>query len=119
MNLSDFRCGETHHHPEKVAAASGAMLTDAQLDRMFDLFRTIADPTRLRILAALRMGEMCVCDLADTLNLTQSAVSHQLSYLRASRTVKCRRDGKQVLYSLHDSHVMSIFEMCAKHAQEE
>ena len=84
-----------------------------------DTFSALGDPTRVRILDALSHGELCVCDLAAVLRLSQSAVSHQLRLLRGLRLVRPRRDGRVVFYSLDDQHIMSIFNQTLQHVQEQ
>ena len=84
-----------------------------------DTFSALGDPTRVRILDALSHGELCVCDLAAVLRLSQSAVSHQLRLLRNIRLVKPRRDGRIVFYSLDDQHIMAIFKQTLQHVEEE
>ena len=84
-----------------------------------DLFKVFGDSTRLRILCVLMEQEICVADLADTLEMTQSAISHQLRTLKQSKLVKSRRDGKMVYYSLDDDHVRSIIETGREHIEEE
>lgn len=84
-----------------------------------DLFKVFGDSTRLRILCVLMDQEICVADLAETLEMTQSAISHQLRTLKQSKLVKSRRDGKMVYYSLDDDHVRSIIETGREHIEEE
>ena len=83
-----------------------------------DTFSALGDPTRVRILDALSHGELCVCDLAAVLRLSQSAVSHQLRLLRNIRLVRPRREGRVVFYSLDDQHIISIFRQTLQHVQE-
>ena len=88
---------------------------------LFDLaefFKVFGDSTRIRILYALRETELCVCDIASLLDLTQTAVSHQLRVLKQSKLVKARRSGKTVFYSLDDSHIHSILDMGIHHLEE-
>ena len=82
------------------------------------LFKAFGDETRVRILFTIREKECCVCDIAEALDMTASAVSHQLGYLKKSNLVKARRDGKQVLYSLADSHVKTVFGQGLEHILE-
>lgn len=82
------------------------------------LLGAMADPTRIKILDALRMGELCVCDLAAVLGMTVSAVSHQLRLLRTARLVRARKDGKVVFYTLDDDHVEQILDMALEHCRE-
>ena len=85
---------------------------------MAELFKVFGDTTRIRILWALAEGEMCVCDLAKTLNMTQSAISHQLRILKQMKLVKNRREGKTVFYSLADGHIKTIINQGMEHIQE-
>ena len=88
---------------------------------LFDLaefFKVFGDSTRIRILYALRETELCVCDIASLLDLTQTAVSHQLRVLKQSKLVKARRCGKTVFYSLDDNHIHSILDMGIHHLEE-
>lgn len=86
--------------------------------RLAELFRMFADTTRIGILSALSTSEMCVGDLAETVGLSVSAVSHQLRLLRAGRLVKCRREGKQMLYALADDHVRVMIQNGMDHIME-
>ena len=92
----------------KVAAARDAMPPDEILVQLAETFRVLGDPTRVRILQALSLEELCVCDMASLLGTTKSAVSHQLRLLRSLRVVKYRKDGRVVYYSLDDSHVGNL-----------
>ncbi len=85
---------------------------------MASIFGALADPTRLRILLALRSNELCVCDLVELTGVTQSAVSHQLKVLRDLQLVTFRREGKLVRYRLADDHVASLVDVAAEHAVE-
>ena len=105
-------------HEEAVQNAIAAEANPAELASLSELFKLYADPTRLRIMDALRTGELCVCDLAAVLGMTQSAVSHQLATLRHARLVRTRRDGKVVYYSLDDGHVGGIVELARTHISE-
>ena len=89
-----------------------------ELSRLTDLFAAFGDITRVRILNALAKQEICVNDLADTLDMTQSAISHQLRILKQNRLVKSRREGKQILYSLDDDHVYFILKAGVEHIKE-
>ena len=83
-----------------------------------ELFKIFGDSTRIRIISALFKTEMCVCDIAELLKMTQSAISHQLRILRQSKLVKTRKEGKTVFYSLADEHVMQIFDQGLSHISE-
>lgn len=84
---------------------------------MADIFKVLSDPTRIRILSLLAHEEMCVTCIADALGMTQSAISHQLRLLRATNLVKFTKDGKEVIYSLDDSHVLSLFDQALDHVK--
>ncbi|MFZ2947992.1 MAG: metalloregulator ArsR/SmtB family transcription factor [Desulfuromonadaceae bacterium] len=92
----------------KVAAVRKAMQPEQVLFRLAETFRVLGDPTRVRILHALSLEELCVCDIARLLGTTKSAVSHQLRLLRSMRVVKYRKEGRIVYYSLDDSHVGNL-----------
>lgn len=96
------------------------LLTAADaVQALADTFSALGDPTRVRILDALSHGELCVCDLAAVLGLSQSGVSHQLRLLRGMRLVRPRREGRVVFYSLDDQHIMAIFRQTLQHVQED
>lgn len=88
------------------------------LEQIAELFKAFADPTRVRILSHLQRQELCVNDIAEAVDLSQSAVSHQLRILKQMHLIKFRRDGKNVLYSLADDHVRTILEMGLEHVLE-
>ena len=111
-------CETRHVHPEAVARLRGLLPDEDTLYDLTELFRIFADSTRVRILYALLASEMCVCDVAALLGLTQSAVSHQLRALKTARLVKSRRDGKTVFYSLADDHVKTIIDQGLEHISE-
>lgn len=90
-------------------------MDDSTLIRLADLYKVFGDPTRIRILYVLSKREMCVQDIADTLSMTQSAISHQLRVLKQSFLVKNRRDGKTIYYSLDDDHVATIMAQGLEH----
>ncbi len=95
------------------------MIDNEVLADLSELFKMFADQSRIRILYALFDKEICVCDIAEELDMTQSAVSHQLRLLKQSKLVKSRRDGKQIYYSLDDDHVKTIIDMGINHIMEE
>jgi len=94
------------------------MASEADCAGLAGIFKVLGDVTRVRMLKALSVEELCVCDLAAVLDLTQSAVSHQLRLLRTARLVKYRKDGKVVYYSLDDDHVKTLFEQGLEHVQQ-
>lgn len=105
-------------HPEAVAKASEAILTGEKLGQLSDFYKLLGDPTRLRILSALAASELCVCDLAETLQMNQSAISHQLRVLRAGNLVTYRRKGKMAIYRLDDEHVANIIASGLTHIEK-
>lgn len=111
-------CTEQHHHTELIQSITATMPEEDELYDLAELFSVFGDSTRIRILFVLVNGELCVCDIAETLNMTQSAISHQLKLLKQSRLVKSRREGKSIFYYLADDHVRSIIGMGMEHIRE-
>lgn len=118
MQDKELLCDCDDIHSEVVNAAREKMQSEEILADLADFFKVFGDSTRIRILWALDAGEMCVCDMAELLQMTKSAISHQLNTLRKEKLVKSRRDGKNVIYSLEDDHVKSILEMGIEHLRE-
>ncbi len=112
------RCEENLIHPGTVARVRRALPQDEVLYDLAELFKIFGDSTRVKILYALLEGELCVCDLASLMEVSQSAVSHQLRVLKSSKLVKFRREGKTVYYSLADEHVTRILNQGMEHIQE-
>jgi ArsR family transcriptional regulator, lead/cadmium/zinc/bismuth-responsive transcriptional repressor len=94
------------------------LLPPDTVSALADIFKVLGDPTRVRILDVLSRGEECVCRLAAVLGLSESAVSHQLRLLRATRVVRARRDGRLIYYSLDDKHVLTLFRQGLRHVEE-
>lgn len=111
-------CDETKVHNDIVNNVSPDMPDDETLYDLAELFKVFGDTTRIRILYTLFKSEMCVCDIAEILDMTQSAISHQLRVLKQAKLVKSRRDGKQIFYSLDDGHIASIIKMGIEHIME-
>lgn len=111
-------CKEQHHHEDKIREIMAEMPDEDELYDLAELFKVFGDSTRIRILFVLVRGELCVCDIADTLSMTQSAISHQLKILKQSHLVNSRRDGKSIYYFLADDHVRSIIAMGREHIEE-
>jgi DNA-binding transcriptional ArsR family regulator len=107
--VSEIGCTETYIHAECVQVALPNLVDESTAGRLADTFKALSDPTRLRIVSLLAGAELCVCDLAAALGMSQSAVSHQLRTLRDMRLVRWRRDGRQILYTLDDEHVADLF----------
>lgn len=112
------RCDYICTHQEIVDSVNEKMPDEEELYDLAELFKVFADSTRIRILYVLFESEMCVCDIALILNMTQSAISHQLRVLKQNRLVKYRREGKTVLYSLADDHVRTIVNQGLEHIEE-
>ena len=113
LEIESCDCGETD--VDNVRAVRSHLMADATSQGLADLFRALADPTRVRILSALAETEVCVNDLAEALGMGQSAVSHQLGYLRETRLVRARREGRHVFYHLDDDHVRGLFAQGLEH----
>ncbi|NLG11262.1 MAG: winged helix-turn-helix transcriptional regulator [Coriobacteriaceae bacterium] len=115
----DEVCTRAIIHEDTLQRARLGLTDDTTLSRASELFKALSDPSRLRIINALLLEEMCVCDVAELLQMSQPAVSHHLRVLRQSQLVKHRRDGKVVFYSLDDEHVHNIFYQGLAHAGEQ
>ena len=111
-------CEELHIHDDAVTRLGSRMPEDEKMEAVAELFKMFGDKTRARILCALSMEELCVCDLTALRGMTQSAVSHQLRLLNAVRLVRSRKQGREVYYSLDDQHIQSIFAMAFTHISE-
>jgi DNA-binding transcriptional ArsR family regulator len=112
------RCDCDVIHEEIVNKVREKMPQEETFYDLADLFKAIGDSTRIKILWALEEEELCVCDIAYLLNMTQSAISHQLRVLKQAELVKSRREGKIVFYSLEDEHVKQIFDQGLIHISE-
>ena len=115
MPKNEYICDCNVVHEEAVKSALSQMPDDALIQEMSSFFRIMGDSTRCKIINALLCSEMCVCDLANVLSMSKSSISHQLAKMRESGVVKCRRDGKEIYYSLDDEHVAEIFETTITH----
>jgi len=119
MFIQDDVCDLVQIDLPRVRKIREALVAADAVDALAETFRALGDPTRVRILDALSHGELCVCDLAAVLRLSQSAVSHQLRLLRGLRLVRPRRDGRVVFYSLDDQHIMAILRQTLQHVDED
>lgn len=111
-------CEQCHHHEEVVRQVEATIPCEEDMYDLAELFKVFGDTTRIKILSVLRIQEMCVCDIADSLLMTQSAISHQLRVLKQMDLVKNRRDGKTIYYSLADDHIAGILDMGLEHINE-
>ena len=112
------RCQCRIVHEQQVEKARKAALPSAEIDKLAQFFKAFADPTRLKILQALHQEEMCVCDLAAFLGVSESAVSHQLRLLRQMDLVANRREGPVLYYRLTDAHINQLILVALEHIQE-
>jgi ArsR family transcriptional regulator, lead/cadmium/zinc/bismuth-responsive transcriptional repressor len=116
--MNGDNCSCTIIHEDIIERVKGSIPQEEVLYDLAELFKVFGDTTRIKMLCALFQSEMCVCDIAALLGMTQSAVSHQLRVLKQARLVKNRRDGKVVYYSLDDEHVKQIFDQGLVHVNE-
>ena len=117
MSKNEFVCDCNIIHKEIVEKTKKNMLEEDTLNKLAEFFKIVGDTTRVKILFALDQNEMCVCDIANVLEMTKSSISHQLGTLRRSGIVKCRKLGKEVFYSLDDEHVKQVFEIGVEHIE--
>ena len=115
----EFCCETEEVHEDLLKIVNETMPDETELYDLAELFKIFGDSTRIRILFVLFEAEVCVCDLAEALSMTQSAVSHQLRILKQSKLVKARREGKSIFYSLADGHVRAIINQGLEHVNEE
>ncbi|MDD2262595.1 MAG: metalloregulator ArsR/SmtB family transcription factor [Clostridia bacterium] len=118
MKEFNDNCEYIHVHEETVKVVRKNMSTEDKLYKLSDLYKVFGDKTRVKILMALSSAELCVCDIATLLEMTQSAISHQLKLLRSSHLVKYRKEGKSAFYSLADDHVRTIINQGLEHIEE-
>ena len=105
-------------HEDNIKIVKESIPNDETLYDLAELFKIFGDSTRIKILYALFEAELCVCDISQLLNVSQTAVSHQLRILKTNKLVKCRKEGKNVFYSLADDHVCSIINQGLEHINE-
>lgn len=118
MGKAESVCDCNTIHDDIVSHVKNNILDTTTLSLMTNFYKAFADTTRIKIISALNCHEMCVCDIAVLLNMTKSAVSHQLKYLRKLNIIKSRRQGKIIFYELADEHVKLLFETCHEHIKE-
>ncbi|HTI36181.1 MAG TPA: metalloregulator ArsR/SmtB family transcription factor [Vicinamibacterales bacterium] len=112
-------CAGPHTGGKLVDNRREHLMPPAAVETLAETFRILGDPTRVRILDVLSAGELCVCDIAELVGISESAVSHQLRLLRGMRLVRPRRSGRQVYYSFDDQHIMSLFQQGLRHVTED
>lgn len=118
QDMEANQCDFMFVHEETVQKVMKVMPEDGQLSDLAEFFKIFGDSTRIKILYALSQSELCVCDIANLLQMGQSAISHQLRVLKQMRLVKSRRDGKTVFYSLADGHIETILAQGMEHIEE-
>ncbi len=114
----DAESCQTPHERAPLDALRAVLMAPSVVVALADTFKLLGDPTRVRLLDALARRELCVCDLAALVGLSESAVSHQLRLLRSLRLVRARRTGRRVFYALDDQHIVSLFEQGLRHVEE-
>lgn len=118
-DYSEEQCQISQVHETIVEEVQRKMPDDDTLCDVAELFKVFGDMTRTKILSALLEAELCVCDISEIVKMSTSAVSHQLRILRQTKIVKSRRAGKEIYYSLDDSHISQIYQMALEHLKEE
>lgn len=113
---NEYEC--TVIHEDKVKYVKERMLSDDMIFDVAELFKIFGDSTRMKIICSLTNSELCVCDIANITNSTQSAISHQLRILKQAKLIKARKEGKVVYYSLSDDHVIELFKIGCEHIEE-
>lgn len=111
-------CEDEVIHKDKIEEAKKKMMNEDIIFDLSNLYKVFSDETRLRILNALLISELCVCDISDLLEMTHSSISHQLKVLREMKLVKAKKVGKSVYYSLKDDHIQKIIEIGVEHINE-
>lgn len=117
--LSEDTCEAPHLDLRGTAARRQALMAPRTVEALAETFRVLGDPSRVRIVDALSAGELCVCDIAALVGISESAVSHQLRLLRGMRLVRPRRAGRQVFYVLDDQHIVELLRQALTHVEEQ
>ena len=118
MKNSETICEITWIDKQKISNVKKKMKSEPTIERLSETFKALSDKTRVKLLFALSIQELCVCEIANLLETTKSAISHQLRILRNMRLVKYRKDGKMAFYSLDDNHITNLFAEGLKHVEE-
>ncbi len=117
MSKNEFICDCNMIHNETVKETLSKMPEENTFNKIAEFFKILGDTTRTKILFALDLNEMCVCDIANVLGMSKSSISHQLGTLRRMNIVKCRKVGKEVFYTLDDEHIKQVFEVALEHIE--
>lgn len=115
MSINEYNCDCNVIHESAVKEVKKSMLSDKVINEVASFFKIVGDPTRTKILSILDKNELCVCDIANLLNMTKSSISHQLKTLKEASIVKSKKVGKEVYYTLDDEHVSEVFEVALYH----
>jgi ArsR family transcriptional regulator, lead/cadmium/zinc/bismuth-responsive transcriptional repressor len=118
LTVEHTACGAEHLDPRGTVLRRQQLMPDTAVRAIAETFRILGDPTRVRILDALAGGELCVCDIAGLVGLSESAVSHQLRLLRNVRLVRSRRSGRLVFYAVDDAHILELLRQAQTHVEE-
>ena len=118
MKNSETICEITWIDKQKISNVKKKMKSETTIERLSETFKALSDKTRVKLLFALSIQELCVCEIVNLLETTKSAISHQLRILRNMRLVKYRKDGKMAFYSLDDNHITNLFAEGLKHIEE-
>ena len=118
IESNNLNCDSSVVHLKRVCQVQSEIVTTEKAQEMAQFFGAMADPHRLKLISALAKAELCVCDLAAVVRMSESAVSHQLRLLRNLRLVKHRREGRNVYYSLADNHIVNLYREVAEHLDE-
>ena len=118
MGKKELLCDCDVIHEELVNNANSKLLDEDKLLQISDFYKALSDSTRIKIINLLEKSELCVCDISVILNMTKSAVSHQLKNLREINLIKCKRKGKEIWYTLADDHVKQVFDISLEHILE-
>ena len=119
MGRNELICDCEAIHEDKINIAKEKMLDEQTLLKISNFYKALSDSTRIKIINLLEKSELCVCDISVILNMTKSAVSHQLKYLKQKNLIKCQKRGKEVWYTLADNHVSEVFDISLEHISEE
>lgn len=111
------RCEELKINPDNISRVKACMIGDPEAVRLSEVFKLLGDQTRIKIIFALSCCDLCVCDIAETIGMTQSAVSHQLRLMRNMKLVRYRKEGKSVFYTLDDEHILHLFNQGMEHVK--
>ena len=118
-DITEEICEGAAIHPEIISIVRDTMIEDQNIFDMAEIFKVLGDETRIRILAAISVSEMCVCDIAALLTMSNSAISHQLRVLKQAHIVMSRRAGKAVIYRMADAHIDALMQIALEHSSEE